>query len=132
RNGTLVPGLGGLRDGSSSHPWRLSRHLFLCDTLALSPRGLEDKGLLLCLTGRALPRVPASFSFHIRSGGTGRVALTGLNFNGRLGCATSTALAGLLGIVSPSGRFCTALAGVALLLCPCLLRHSGPPGQGLP
>ena len=91
-----------------------------------------DEGILLCLTGRTLPRVPASFSFHIRSGGTGRVALTSLNFNGRLGGATSTASADLLGVVSPSGRFGTALAGVALFLCPRLLRRSGPSGQGLP
>ena len=78
------------------------------------------------------PRAPASFSLRIRSGGAGRVALTGLNFNGRLGSATSTAVAGLLGVGSLSGRFGTALASVALLLCPGLLRRPGPSSQGLP
>jgi hypothetical protein len=76
--------------------------------------------------------VPASFSFHIRTGGTGRAALTGLNFNGRLGDTTGTASADLLGVVSPSSRFGTALTGVALLLCPSLLRRPGHPSQGLP
>ena len=131
RNGTPVPGLGGLRGGSSSHPWRLLRRLFLCDTLALGPRGLVDEGTLLCLAGRALLRAPASLSFHIRSGGASRVALTGLNFNSRLGGVTGPAPAGLLGVVSLSGRFGTALAGVALL-CPSLLRCPGPSCQGLP
>jgi len=83
------------------------------------------------LVGRALLRVPASFSFRIRSGGAGRVALTGLDFNSRLGGVTGPAPAGLLGVVSLSGRFGTALAGVALL-CPSLLRCPGPSCQGLP
>ena len=85
-----------------------------------------DKGIFLCLTGRALPRAAASFSFRIRSGGTGRVALTGLNFNGRLGGATGTAPASLLGVVSLGSRFGATLASVALLLCPGLLRRPGP------
>ena len=111
-------------------PWRPLRRV-LCDALALGPRGLEDKGLLLCLAGTALLRAPANFSFRTRSGGAGRVTLTGLNFNGRLGGATGTAPASLLGIVSLSGRFGTALAGVALL-CPSLLFCPGPSSQGLP
>ena len=91
-----------------------------------------DEGILLCAAGRTLLLAPASFSFRIRSGGAGRVALTGLDFNGRLGGATGTARAGLLGIISLSSRFGTTLAGVALLLCPSLLRRPGPSGQGLP
>ena len=78
-------------------------------------------------------RAPAGLSFRIRSGGAGHVALTGLNFNGRLGSATGTAPASLLGVVSLSGRFGTALAGVTLLLlCPSLLRRLGPWSHGLP
>ena len=84
------------------------------------------------MAGRALLRAPASFSFRIRSGGAGRIALTGLDFNGHLGGATGTARAGLLGIVSLSSRFGTTLASVALLLCPSLLRRPGPSSQGLP
>ena len=83
------------------------------------------------MAGRAPLRIPASFSFRIRSGGAGRVALTGLNFNGRLGGVTGPAPAGLLGIVSLSGRFGTALAGAALM-CPSLLCCPGPSSQGLP
>ena len=136
---TLVPGLVGLRDGGSLHQWRPLRRLFLCDALALGPRGLGDEGVLLCLAGRVLPRAPASFSSYIWSGGAGRVALTGLNFNGRLGSATGTVLAGLFaGIGHLSSRFGTTLAGVALtgvtllLLCPSLLRRLGPSSHGLP
>ena len=84
------------------------RHLF-CDAFALGPRGLGDEGVLLCLG----------------------VALTGLNFNGRLGSTTGTAPASLLGVVSLSGRFGTALAGVALL-CTSLLCRLGPSSHGLP
>ena len=91
-----------------------------------------DEGILLCAAGRTLLLAPASFSFRIRSGGTGRVALTGLNVDGRLGGATGTAPAGLLGIASLSSRFCATLAGVALFLCPGLLRRLGPSGHGLP
>ena len=43
-----------------------------------------------------------------------------------------TAPAGLLGVVSLSGRFSTALAGVALLLCSSLLGRLGPSSHGLP
>ena len=117
--------------GVSFHLWRLLRHI-LCEALVLGPRGLEHKGLLGCLTSRALLRVPASFSFCDRSGGAVRVALTGLTFNSRLVGATGTAPASLLGIVSLSSRFGTTLAGIALLLCPSLLRRPGPSGQGLP
>jgi len=91
-----------------------------------------DEGILLCAAGRALLLAPASFSFRIRSGGAGRVALTGLNVDGRLGGATGTAPAGLLGIIGLSSRFGATLAGVAFLLCPSLLRRPGPSGQGLP
>ena len=84
------------------------------------------------MTGRALLRVPASFSFRDRSGGAVRIALTGLNSNGRLGDATGTALAGLLSVGRLSSRFCATLAGIALLLCPGLLRRLGPSGHGLP
>ena len=84
------------------------------------------------MAGRALLRIPASFSFRIRSGGAGRVALTSLNFNGRLGGGAGTAPAGLLGVVGLNSRFGTTLAGVALLLCPSLLRRPGPSNQGLP
>ena len=84
------------------------------------------------MAGRTLLLALASFSFRTRSGGAGRVALTGLSFNSRLGGATGTAPASLLGIVSLSSRFCATLAGVALLLCPSLLRRPGPSGQGLP
>ena len=84
------------------------------------------------MTGRALLRVPASFSFCDRSGGAVRIALTGRNSNGRLGDATGTALAGLLGVGRLSSRFCATLAGVALLLRPGLLRRLGPSGHGLP
>ena len=84
------------------------------------------------MAGRAPLHIPASFSFRIRSGGAGRVALTGLNFSNCLGGTTGTAPAGLLGAVSLSGRFGTALAGVALLLCPSLLRRLGPSSHGLP
>ena len=84
------------------------------------------------MIGGALLRTPTGFSSHIRPGGASRVALTGLNFNGRLGGATGTASADLLGVVSPSGRFSTTLTGVALLLCLSLLRRPGPPSQGLP
>jgi len=88
------------------------------------------------LTGRALLRVPASFSFCDRSGGAVRIALTGRNSNGRLGDATGTALAGLLGVGRLSSRLCTMLAGVALtgvtLLLPGSLRRLGPSGHGLP
>src|SRR6185369_5277320 len=112
-DGTLVPGLGGLREGGSLYPWRLLRHV-LCEALALGPRGLEDEGLLRCLTGRALLHVPASFSFCDRSGGAVRVALTGLNFNGHLVDATGTAPAGLLGVGRLSSRLGATLAGGAL------------------
>ena len=84
------------------------------------------------MTGGALLRVPAGFSFCDRSGGAVRIALTGLSFNSRLGGATGTAPASPLGIVSLSSRFCITLAGVALLLCPGLLRRLGPSGHGLP
>jgi len=79
-----------------------------------------------------LLRAPASFSFYVRSGGDICVARTGLSFNSCLGGATGTAPAGLLGIASLSSRFCATLAGVALLLCPGLLRRLGPSGHGLP
>src|SRR6185436_11314876 len=119
---------GGLREGGSFYPWRLLRHV-LCEALALGPRGLEDEGLLCCLTGRALLRVPASFSFCGRSGGAVRVAPTSLNFNGRLGGATGTALAGPLGIGRLSSRLGATLAGGALtgitLLLPGSLRRLG-------
>src|SRR6185503_12440763 len=105
RDGTLVPGLGGLRDGGSFYLRRLLRHV-LCEALALGPRGLEDEGLLRCLAGRTLLLALASFSFRTRSGGAGRVALTGLSFNSRLVGATGTAPASLPGIVSLSSRFC--------------------------
>ena len=135
RDGTLVPGLDGLRDGGSFYLWRLLRHV-LCEALALGPRGLEDEGLLRCLAGRALLRVPASFSFCGRSGGAVRVAPTGLNINDRLGGATGTALAGLLGVGRLSSRLGATLAGVALtgvtLLLPGSLRRLGPSGHGLP
>src|SRR6185437_1526840 len=104
----------------------------LCGALDLGPRGLKDEGPLFCLAGRAFLRVPASFSFRARSGGACRVALTGLNFNGRLGGATGTAPAGLLGVVSLGSLFGAILASVALLLCPGLLRRPGPSSQGLP
>ena len=95
---------------------------------------LEDcpEGVLLCLAGRALLRAPASFSFRIRSGGAGRVALTGLNFSDCQSGAVHATLAGFLSFGSLSGRFGTALAGVALLLCPSLLRHLGPSSHGPP
>ena len=84
------------------------------------------------MVSRALLRAPASFSSCIRSGGAGRVALTGLNFDVRLGGAIYTAPAGLLGVVSQSGRFGTALADVALLLYSGLLGRLGPSGHGRP
>jgi len=84
------------------------------------------------LTGRALLRVPASFPFCDRSGSAVRIALTDRNSNDRLGDATGTALAGLLGVGRLSSRFCATLAGVALFLCPGLLRRLGPSGHGLP
>ena len=84
------------------------------------------------MVGRAFLRAPTSFSFCNRLGGAGRVTLTGLSFNSRLGGATGTAPAGLLGIASLSSRFCATLAGIALLLCPGLLRRLGPSGHGLP
>ena len=70
-------------------------------------------------------------------GGAVRVALTGLNFDGRLGSAKDTALAGLFtGIGRLSSRFGTTMASVALtsvaLPCPSLLRRLGPSGHGLP
>ena len=97
------------------------------------------------MAGRALLRVPGSFSFCGRSGGALRVALTGLNFNGRLGGATGIALAGLLGVGHLSSRLGVgrlssrlgatlaggALTGVTLLL-PGSLRRLGPSGHGLP
>jgi len=65
--------------------------------------------------------------------------LTGLNFDGRLGSATDTALSGLFaGIGHLSSRFGTTMAGAALtgvtllLLCPSLLRRLGPSRHGLP
>ena len=132
RDGTLVPGLGGLRDGGSFYLWRLLRHV-LCEALALDPRGLEDEGLLRSWAGRALLRAPASFSFYVRSGGAVCVALTGLNINDRLG---GTALAGLLGVGRLRSRLGATVAGVALtsvaLLLPGLLRRLGPSGHGLP
>jgi len=130
-NETLVPGLGGLRNGGPFRNWCLLRRLFLCDALALGPRGLEDEGLLLYTVGRTLLRAPASFSFRIRTGGAGRVTQTGLNFSDGQGGAVHAALDGLLGVCSLSGRFGTALAGVALLLCPSLLRRLGPSSHGL-
>ena len=90
-----------------------------------------DEGILLCLAGSALLRAPASFSFHSRSSGASRVALTGLSFNSRLGGVTGPAPAGLLGVIGLSGRFGTALVVVALL-CPSLLCCPGPSSQGLP
>jgi len=71
------------------------------------------------LTGRALLRAPASFSFCGRAGSAVRVALTGFNSNSRLGGATGTTLAGV------------ALTGVALLL-PGSLSRLSPSGHGLP
>jgi len=129
---TLVPGLGGLRDGGSFHLWRLLRRV-LCDALALGPRGLEDEGHLLSMVGRALLRAPASLSSCGRTGGASRIALTGLNFSNCQGGAVHAALAGLLGVGSLSGRFGTALDGVTLLLlCPSLLRRLGASSHGLP
>ena len=85
------------------------------------------------MVSRVLLRAPASFSSRIRSGGAGRVTLTGLNFNNCLGGATGTAPAGLLGVVSLSACFGTALAGVALLLlCSGLLGRLGPLGPRPP
>ena len=84
------------------------------------------------MVGRALRRAPANFSSRIRSGGAGRVPLTGLNFNDGPGGATSTVPAGLLGVVSLSGCFGTALADVALLLYLGLLGRLGPSGHGRP
>ena len=84
------------------------------------------------MDGGALLRAPADISFRIRSGGAGRPALTGLNFNGRLDGATGTTPAGLLGVIGRSSRFGTTLASVALLLCPGLLRRPDPSSQGLP
>jgi hypothetical protein len=102
------------------------RRTLLRDAPALGPRGLEDEGLLYTV-GRALLHTPTGLSFRIQSGGAGRVALTGLNVDGRLGSAADTALAGLFaGIGRLSSRFGTMLAGVALtgvtllLLCPSL------------
>jgi len=60
------------------------------------------------LAGRALLCVPASFSFRIRSGGAGRVALTGLNFNGRLG--------GWVSKGGAEGLLCAARDGVGIAL----------------
>ena len=108
------------------------RRLFLCDALSLSPQGLEDEGLLFYMVGRALLCAPASFSSRIRSGGAGRVALTGLNYDVRPGGAIRIAPAGLLGVVSLSSRFDATLASVALFLCPGLLRRPGTSSQGLP
>ena len=70
-------------------------------------------------------------------GGAVRVALTGLNFDGRLGSATDTALAGLFaGIGRLSSRLGTTMASIVLagvaLLCPSLLRRLGPSRHGLP
>jgi hypothetical protein len=108
------------------------------DAPALGPRGLEVDGLLHTV-GRAFLRAPIGLSFRIWSGGAGRVALTGLNSDGRLGSATETAPAGLsTGIGRLSSRFGTTMAGVALtgvtllLLCPSLLRRLGPSRHGLP
>ena len=88
------------------------------------------------MTGRALLRAPASFSFCGRAGSAVRVALTGLNFNSRLGGATGTARACLLSVGHRSGRPGTMLAGVALtavtLPLPGSLRCLGPSGHGLP
>ena len=110
---------------------RTLRRRLLRNTLALGPWGLEYEGLLLCLAGRALLHAPASFSFHSRSGGASRVALTGLSFNSRLGGVTGPAPADLLGVIGLSGCFGTALAGVTLLF-PSLLCCPGPSSQGLP
>ena len=88
------------------------------------------------MAGRVLLRAPASFSSYVRPGGDICVALTGLNINDRLGGATGTALAGLLGVGRRSSRLGATLAGVALtgvtLLLPGSLRHLGPSGHGLP
>ena len=88
------------------------------------------------MAGRALLRTPASFSFCIRSGGAGRVALTGLNVDGRLGSTSDAALAGVFaGVGRLSSRLGTTLAGVALTgvtLLPGLLRRLSPSGHGLP
>ncbi|XP_039812129.1 uncharacterized protein LOC120675105 [Panicum virgatum] len=104
--------------------------------LVLGPRGLEDEGLLGCLTGRALLRAPASFSFCGRAGSAVRVALTGFNSNSRLGGTTGTARACLLSVGRRSGRPGTTLAGVALtgvtLLLPGSLSRLSPSGHGLP
>ena len=65
-----------------------------------------------------------------------RIVVTGLNFNGRLGDATGTALAGLLGVGRMISRLGATLAGGALtgvtLLLPGSLRCLGPSGHGLP
>ena len=130
---TLVPGLGGFRDGGSFHNWRPLRRLLLCDALTLGPQGLEDEGLLLNTTGRALLHAPASLSSCVRSGGASRIALTGLNSSNCQGGTVHTALAGLLGIGGRSGCFGTALAGVNLLLLrPGWLRRLGASSHGLP
>jgi len=88
------------------------------------------------LAGRVLLRAPASFSSYVRPGGDICVALTGLNINDRLGGATSTALAGLLGVGRLSSRLGATVAGVTLtgvtLLLPGLLRRLGPSGHCLP
>jgi hypothetical protein len=89
--------------------------------------------LLLRLVGRALLRAPASFSSCIRSGGAGRVALTGLNFDVRPGGAICVAPAGLLGVVSLSGCFGASSADIAILFMRSgLLGRLGPPSHGLP
>jgi hypothetical protein len=74
----------------------------------------------------------ASFSFRLQPSGAGRIALTGLNSNGRLGGANGPAPAGLFGVGSLSSRHGTTLAGAVLLLCPSLLRRLGPSSHGLP
>ena len=135
RNGTLVQGLRGPRRRGSFHRRCLLRRTLLRDAPALGPRGLEDEGLLHTV-GRALLRAPTGLSFSIRSGGAGRVALTGLNVDGHLGSTTDTTLAGLLGVGRLSSRLGATLAGVALtavtLPLPGSLRCLGPSGHGLP
>jgi len=85
------------------------------------------------MVGGALLRTPTNFSSCIRSGGAGRVAMTGPNFDVRPGGAIRIYPAGLLDGISRSGRLSTALADAAsILLSSSLLGCLGPSSHCLP
>ena len=85
------------------------------------------------MVGGALLRPPTSFSFCNRPGGASHATPDGLNFNDCPGGTVRAAPADLLGVVSLSGSFSTALASVAFLpLCLSLMGRLGPSIHGLP